>query len=324
MRRDVHPAARERTRGDAPARVVADGEDVAVNGCFVPYGEGVAEPVQITLENWKDGASGVGDYNLDCDEIDEPGEGVCSEDGTSSCYGIGSSCGTGLAFECQLGTCSFDVDFTVPASGQAYINVHLDYGLKGVKTDAWTPAGYDRYQRGSDIAVIGYDAYPAGDGSVIAIADCQNYPFSHDVNEGEDTGEDTVASVNDFKKLTGGFGTVANGSSPITDASIFVFRNDTGEIVGSTTTDIDGYWGIAYQHKGKATTYTAVIVFPGAELLGPVSVGNSLLGLEDSVSVEFDMKANGWAEVSYDAATDTWTVESSADRTNGGGRKWGK
>src|SRR5262249_33458423 len=88
----------------------------------------------------------------------------------------------GLDFNCLV-----DVKFTVPTSGLAYVNIHLDYGVKGNQTD-FNPTGdgADRYDKGTNTCVgdaTYYDALqndsnatPAGP---VALATCTTYPFSN-------------------------------------------------------------------------------------------------------------------------------------------------
>jgi hypothetical protein len=62
--------------------------------------------------------------------------------------------------------------------------------------------------------------------------------------------------------------------------------------VATGITDKDGFYALNYKHTGKAENFTVIL-------------GSGSTAVTKVVS----LKANGWAEVSYDASTGIWTVE---------------
>ena len=189
------------------------------------------------------------------------------------------------------------VDFTFPASGKAYVNIHLDYGVKGQKTD-FNPVDTfaDRYDRGTGTCVgdaTYYDALqndsnatPAGP---VALATCTPYPFSH---EGTPDGSDSVQNVNTFKKITGAFGLASNSITGQTYPNVpATFSDSTGKVLVRTTTDKDGFYALLFKHTGKPALFT-------------ITLGTG----DTAVSKVVELHANGWTEASYDPGTGLWTV----------------
>jgi hypothetical protein len=303
------------TVGGMPLHVY---DDVGLEGefCYVPGNAIMSEPMFITLDDWINGTDGVGDYNLTCDQIDDPG-------------------GSGF--------CSFEVfvpNAAIPDGGLLYVNVHLDYGLKGRWIDA-NPFGFwgsdstteDRYDR--DAYVSPWSSSDAlvntgtNDGP-LGIADCSPYWFEHtdDVNAGVCVGgslggqpcdveepdcssnggvclpmplfDDSVENLNLFKKISGIFGRVSCAD----DGSGFEYYLDllhpADGVVASTQAGEDGYYIFDYSHKGKPTTYT-VNVYSDAGKLDLVS------------SADVIVQGNGWWEVSFtatdcgDVSLEQWT-----------------
>jgi hypothetical protein len=213
-----------------------------------------------------------------------------------------------------VGTCTFDIAVEIPASGEAYLNVHMDYGLKGVNVDAndgtmvnanatFCDESPDRYDVGSqDTTYGGWDAdvNTADQTGDVALLNCKNYTFSHD--DGTDTFEDSVQSINEFKRIKGAMGNVAASSNEqgVEGVAIQLYRNSTDEIIGGATTDEDGYWTIEYKHKGKADIYTVILVGQNAQMIS--------------------LKANGWAEVNFDVTTGTSQAIWSGQKK--GGKRW--
>jgi hypothetical protein len=84
-------------------------------------------------------------------------------------------------------------------------------------------------------------------------------------------------------------------------ALVQLYRNSTDEIVGSGTTDEEGFYTVQYKHKGKADLYTVILVGENAQLIS--------------------LRGNGWAEVSFDV--DTGATEAIwAGSGGGGGKRW--
>jgi hypothetical protein len=255
------------TQGAVPVRVYDAWEVEGAAGCLLPPTETLYESdQQITIQDYIDGTVPFGGSSLDCDL-------VCGPDGT--------------------GACSFDLDVTIPASGQAYVNVHLNYGLKGVDLDAniCEDLVLDRYDRGSPDVFGGWNALEntgTNDGG-IALSTCKSYAFSHVDGYGA-TFQDNVESVNEFKRIAGAFGLVSSSDSesgsPGTET--YLRRNSTGQNVQIGTTDADGFYGLPYKHVGKPAFYT--VVLPN-------------LGLTHKIR----LKGNGRAEVNFDPITGTST-----------------
>jgi hypothetical protein len=275
------------TQGANPVHVYdANAVTIDNNYCFRDKGQlplnGLAYPATITYADWASGAAkggsggGGGTYSVQCGSP-------------------GAILANGLSYDCDV-----TVNFTIPTSGKAYVNIHLDYGTKGGGTD-FNPkdAIADRYDVGTNTCVgdaTYYDArqndsnaVPAG---LVALATCTNYPFSH---TGSGTGSDSVQNVNSFKKITGVFGQAINSSDggawPNVQATL---KDGTGKTVLATgVTDKDGFYALNYKHTGKATNFIVV------------------LGNKQTVVT---LKANGWAEVDYDPITGTWFADVSGTK----------
>ena len=182
------------------------------------------------------------------------------------------------------------INSTVPVTGVAYVNIHLDYGVKGNFTDMSPIDGsVDRYDPAVNSTTAGYDARKdnttqTGD---FALLDCTPYTFTS-VNGG--TRSDTVYNRNVFKKVTGGFGRAHQSSDGKGFPGVLakLIRNSTKAVVATSTTDLDGYYFLNYKHTGKAEKYTIWL---------------------GSVSTVIELKANGWAEATYDQTTRTWFIQ---------------
>jgi hypothetical protein len=218
-----------------------------------------------------------------------------------------------------VGTCTFVVDVKIPDSGQAYLNVHMDYGLKGASVDAndgvvrsgtVCDGEGDRYDLGAlDPVFGGWDALHNVDTDTdnppvygeLALENCKSYDFSHD--DGTDVFEDQVQSLNIFKRIKGVYGPVfeSETESGVSNAWIEVFLVSTGELVAIGVSDEDGYYALPYKHTGKRAQYD--VVLNGGEITQRVQ-----------------LKANGWAEVSFDVSTGTSEGYFTSNSGDGGGR----
>ncbi len=152
----------------------------------------------------------------------------------------------------------------------------------------------DRYDRGGGASQwASYDAYVnTSDDALddLAIADCQDYLFSHTDND-QVSDDDSVQNLNIFKRISGAFGQVlasASGSA-IAGGSLLLVRDDSGEVVQTSETDQDGSYLLLYKHKGKPALYN---VF--------------LLGETEDLVHQIELQGNGWVEVMFDV--DTWTT----------------
>jgi hypothetical protein len=70
-------------------------------------------------------------------------------------------------------------------------------------------------------------------------------------------------------------------------------NKSTGAIVATGVSDADGYILLNYKHTGKAATFTVTLTIPG-------------VGVKTQDVI---LKANGWAEASYDVSTGTWVIQ---------------
>jgi hypothetical protein len=190
----------------------------------------------------------------------------------------------------------------MPESGQAYVNIHLDYGVKGTQTDANPIDGTrDRYAKGlppvaPEPLCGSYSDALAG--NVVALATCTTYGFSHTATIGASppvAGGDSVQNINEFKKIAGGFGRVgrSDDGSGFPGVTATLIRQSTRKVVATGVTDEDGYYALPYKHTGKREWFLVVL-----------GQGSS------AVSTLVELKANGWVEVSYDATTRTWFIDS--------------
>jgi hypothetical protein len=145
---------------------------------------------------------------------------------------------------------------------------------------------------------------PEPDGP-LALANCKTYAFSHD--DGTSVFEDQVQSLNEFKAIAGAYGRGHDSSdgSGIEGAELMLYRNSTGEVVQTGTTDEDGYYTLVYKHTGKKDVYTIILDYPPMPLMQQM----------------IELKGNGWAEVDFDLFTETTTATWAGEGQGGGGRK---
>jgi hypothetical protein len=268
------------THGAMPVHVYcADDLDFDKNGCFLPPTAKAAYPYQIAMSNWISGTPAT--PPVSCSPAAQPP--LLGDDD----------------YPKDAGTCSITVP--LPASGtcpgdQYYVNIHLDYGLKGGSTDG-TDSGTaaDRYDAVNPSAWGTYDAYvnvaSTATPSVVAINDCTPYTFSDD-GSGQ---SNTVYSTNVFKKIAGVFNqtTSSTTGSGLSGVTATLKRKATGATVATAVSDGEGYILLNYKHTGKAETFTVTLTIPG-------------VGVKTQDVV---LKANGWAEASYDVSTGTWLIQ---------------
>jgi hypothetical protein len=187
-------------------------------------------------------------------------------------------------------TAILEFDITIPATGFAYVNQHMDDGLKGPKVDVTGDGVADSLYYGNlkDNAV-----YPTSTGpnvGKVLIPELFNHTFSVAWTGGAvGGGSDTVQNDNEFKKNTGVAGRVTSDSTGdgIAGLTVQLFEGPTatGSPVFTATTDADGWYVMAYKHKGKETTYTVKVV-TNVQALTPNPATTTL-------------KANGFAEVNF-------------------------
>jgi len=261
---------------------VYDGAQVEGDaGCLLPPADSLASSdVQIGIDDY---VNGTADATLTCDMVCDPA---------------------------GMGSCRILVDVPVPDSGIAYVNVHLDYGLKGTALDANVCGDgiVDRYDAGApDLVFGGGDALVNEDGELngtgdLALANFTTYAFSH-TDDGVPLFSDAVENVNVFKKIAGALGSALASSdgSAAAGVSVELVRVSTGETVAAGQTDEDGYYTIPFKHTGKQAMYTVIL--------------GGAFGLEQDVQ----LNGNGWAEVNFDVFTGTSTGEFNLDSSGSGG-----
>ena len=144
-------------------------------------------------------------------------------------YGPGAVLGTS--------TTTIAVDLPSLPGGMAYINMHLDYGLKQT-------TGYSKN--------AGNDAVDATNLSTILVPEKQLYSFANTEAPG-----DTIQSENTFKRDPGIGGLVLQGGSSDPAPNVRVLIYDSAKkLVATVYTDQDGWYMWQYKYTGKAATFT--------------------------------------------------------------------
>jgi hypothetical protein len=232
------------TQGATPLHVY-DADLVPSNGsgCLAPETALADAQTEILLEDWIQDAGYAAPAYLECDQVDQ--DPAVGEDGW----------------------CTITVDIPqavidATTDDLLYLNVHLDYGLKGPGVDANPFDDFvDRYDRAGSVSQWGSsDALEntSDNSGDVAIADCSVYDFAHDVGEVPQFA-DTVENLNFFKNISGAFGRVfCDDSGDAIAGFLYLERtNNPGHAnaVASTEIDEDGYYLLGYKHKGKPTNY---------------------------------------------------------------------
>jgi hypothetical protein len=156
--------------------------------------------------------------------------------------------------------------------GFAYLNIHLDYGLKD---------GEDRYDKA--VNLDGTEDAVDFDTGEILIADGTVHEFSAAV-DGDPLAGDSLVNDNEFKRSPGVAGFVWDDvGDPIEGALVRLIIPPSvnfGEPHLDSTSDEDGWYMIDYKHKGRPTDFPL-----------QVWIGGSLI-VEDSVR----LKGNAFVE----------------------------
>jgi len=280
------------TQGAQPVHVYDGDSTVIEDDCFKPcFNSSEAcdalssEGIYISLEDWADG--GASNPAVTCDE-------VCGPNGVGNCW-----FDVALPEHPNADNCNSD------GSCKYYVNVHLDWGLKGPNVDA-NPCDdnlVDRYDVG-DPSFTSYDAEvddPDNLGTLgVGLANCRTFQFCHDSSLTECStaiNSDSVQNVNTFKNIAGVFGQASSSDdgSPAGGLVVELFRKDTGDTVQNGVTDEDGFYVLPYKHKGKPALYKVV-------LYAPDCVGGIIVQ-------EVELQGNGWAEVNFDTFGCSSTAE---------------
>jgi hypothetical protein len=166
-------------------------------------------------------------------------------------------------------TTTVTVTVVVPASGFIYLNMHLDYGLKG-------STGYTKNLNSDAISCTTTN---------ILVPNPMNYTF---LLSGSLIGSSTATSCNTFKKNPGVGGLVTSTSSTysVPNANA-VLKDAKGTLLASALTDEDGWYILNYKYTGKATTFYVTVTPPGT---GAKPITQSVT-----------LKANGYAEIDFAA-----------------------
>ncbi len=161
------------------------------------------------------------------------------------------------------------VTIHVPAvSGFAYINLHLDYGLKGTTGYAkGGPSGNDAVKSGT---------------STVLIPDIQSYGFSD--TEG---GSVSAMSINSFKKDPGIGGLVLNtNGDAVKNAKVQIYQGTSKSATATVYTDEDGWYMWQYKWTGKAVSFV-------------IKMTPSLPYKQTTQSQTVMLKANGYLVVNF-------------------------
>ena len=181
------------------------------------------------------------------------------------------------------------ITFTMPATGFAYVNQHLDDGLKGPKVDVNGDGVIDNIPYNKDGNL---DATNATNVAQILIPDNVKHTFSV-ADETGPLGSDAVYNNNWFKKGAVGFyGFVSYNTVYMPGQTVQVWQGS--KLVGSAVTDSAGYYTISYKATGK-DTYTVTLVNPTSNVL--VQSGGGTISTPTTQSVT--PKSNGSQEVDF-------------------------
>ncbi len=166
-------------------------------------------------------------------------------------WGTGATFGSTREIQVQLPE--------IPANGFAYINLHLDYGLKDTSG----------YTRGLNDSAVSPD---------IAIPNQQAYTFIDNLEMTH-----TINSLNGFKKNPGIGGPAASGSTlnPVANTRMDIYDSNM-KLLATVYTDEDGWYMWSYKYTGKATTFYVKATAQGYSKTQPVT-----------------LKANGFGVVNF-------------------------
>ena len=175
----------------------------------------------------------------------------------------------------------------VPATGMAYVTIHLDYGLK--KTGSWKQPGTSTLNPVSNLSIADVLNQTGFGSGAVTIHGYEVYNFARTV--GGDTATTKPSSYNEFKKFAGflGFVTDKVTGKPIANGKITIY-DPSNKLLTTQYTDADGYYMYAYKHTSKAATYT---------------IKAPAYGKSTAVTV----KANGFAAVDFEVDAVTAAIE---------------
>jgi len=150
-------------------------------------------------------------------------------------------------FEDPPSTTDVVVDLPPLPDGCHYINIHLDYGLKG--THGYSKDGQDNAINAMVLPIV-----------EILIPDLQEYEFS-----ASNDGTDTVESENVFKRDPGFGGIVLNsGGDPVQGVKVEIYDSKS-KLLMTVYTDEDGWYMWQYKYTGKAAIFTVKLPATGQQ-----------------------------------------------------------
>jgi hypothetical protein len=164
------------------------------------------------------------------------------------------------------GTITFGV--TVPDTGLVYVRVHLDFGWK-------QQTGYN--MASNNFADNTDDSFN--------LPNFSDFTFSYSVDG--TTHEVAIENFNIFKNDPGFFGVVTINGDSVVGAKITI-KDSSGKIIGTATTDENGYYSFYYKYSGKAAVFTVTVTSP----------------LTGTSSQTVTLKSNKYIKVSFEFVTE--------------------
>jgi len=152
----------------------------------------------------------------------------------------------------------------VPPSGMIYANVHLDYGFK--RTSGWQRADLDSDGVADDASgnQLGVPAILHGaDPNPIPNPWISGQPYILQSFANDDPlclpgpiCQDTIYSVNIFKRSVGVAGTITNASDmPVPGVTVKLWNDAHNQVLSTATTDSDGAYYLNYKATGGWNYY---------------------------------------------------------------------
>ncbi|MEX0330343.1 MAG: carboxypeptidase-like regulatory domain-containing protein, partial [Puniceicoccaceae bacterium] len=167
------------------------------------------------------------------------------------------------------------ISFTVPDTGVAYLNIHLEYGVvhmgdfdQDVKQNAVDPRTKNIYLRNKAPHYFSFGLWDAS-----AIED-----------DPDMTGMSVAYNMNDFQKTAGVTGHVLDGDGVGVPGAVITMtagNRRRADIPFSVTTDADGEYFIPYVHQGTPTMFKVMLNSPGSPQMKSVLLKNKGLGVVD-------------------------------------------
>jgi hypothetical protein len=171
---------------------------------------------------------------------------------------------------------------TIPSTGFAYVNQHLDDGLKGPQVILNSSGIPQRYGKDGNS-----NALNPANLTEILIPNLFTHTFSV-AADGTPLGSDSVQNLNEFKKNPGTGGIIMRQQTLDPVAGIRVrLLSPSNTVVGSAVTDKDGWYMIPYKHTGKLALYRLQVDVNG----------NGIWNDSGDLFLNVSLKANAYTEV---------------------------